>query len=61
MYELRAVRIERAKVEPLQQCELLQEHRPLAPWTAFQHGVVVIVVRQRLFDRRRPGGEIIRA
>ena len=42
--ELGAERIHRADIEAAQQRELLQEHRPLAPRSAFQHGVAVIVV-----------------
>ena len=57
--ELGAKRIHRANIEPAQQGKLLQEHRTLAPRTAFQHGVAVVVVRDRIFDGRRPASEVV--
>ena len=44
----------RADVEALQQRELLQEHGSLAPGAAFQHGVAVVVVGDRVLDGRLP-------
>src|SRR4051794_863591 len=60
MHKVRTERVHRADVESAKQCELLQEDRALTPWPAFQNGMAVIVIRGRVFDSRRPAGEIVR-
>ena len=59
VHEFGAIRIHRADIEPVQQGELLQEHRSLTPRAALQNGVPVILVRDRVFHRRRPASKIV--
>src|ERR1700751_1180448 len=58
MNEIGSGRIEAVEFESLQQCELLQRDRPLAPRAGLAHGVAVVVVGQRRFDMRRPARHV---
>src|SRR4029079_19611800 len=59
MDEIGADRIETVEVEALQQGELLQENRALAPRAAFDDGVAAVVIGQRRLDRRVPAGYVV--
>src|ERR1044071_4453982 len=54
MDEIGADRVEAVEIEALQQGELLQENRALAPRAAFDDGVTAVVIGQRGLDRRLP-------
>ena len=47
------------EVEPLQQRQLLQEHRALAPRPALGDGVAAVVVGERRLDRRLPARHVV--
>ena len=59
VHEVRAERVHRREIEVLEQRELLEEDRALAPGPAFEHRVAVIVERDRVFDARLPAGEVV--
>ena len=52
--EIRPKRVEIAEIEPLQQRQLLQQNRSLAPRTTLCHCVAVIVEGNRRFNRGLP-------
>ncbi len=60
MDEIRSDRVETVEIEALQQGQLLQQHRALAPRAALQDCIAAVIVRQRRFDRRLPARHIIR-
>src|SRR5580704_1500315 len=60
MDKLVAERVHCRDVKASQQCELLQEYRPLTPRTTLQDGMAVVIVADRILDRRRPSSKIIR-
>ena len=59
MDKIGAERVEIAETEPLQQCQLLQQNRPLAPRPAFRHGIAVILEGERRLDRRLPARQVV--
>ena len=59
MDEIRAGWVERVEVETLQQRQLLQQHRTLAPRAALDDRVAVIIVGQRRLDRRLPARHVV--
>ena len=59
MDEVGAGGIETVEVEALEQRELLQHHRALAPRPGLAHRVAAVVVGQRRFDARRPARHVV--
>src|SRR5262249_27498685 len=59
MDKIRSERIEIVEIEPLQQRQLLQEYRALAPWPALGQGVPMIIKGERCLDRRLPARKIV--
>ena len=53
--------IEPVELEALQQRELLQHHRALAPDAGLADGVAAVVVGQRRFDGRLPARHVVGA
>ena len=59
MDELRPDRVEIVEIEALQQRELLQQDRPLAPRAALDDRIAAIVVGQRRLDRGLPARHVV--
>src|ERR1700733_11169206 len=59
MDEVRARRVHFLQIEAFEQRELLQHHRPLAPWSGLAHGVTVVVIGERRFDAWRPARHVL--
>ncbi len=59
MDEIRAERVEAVEIEALQQRQLLQQHRPLAPRTGLGQCVAAVVEGQRRFDGRLPARQVV--
>ncbi len=59
MDEIRARGIEPIEIKTLEQRQLLQHHRPLAPGAGLAHGIAAIIVGERRFDARRPPRHVV--
>ena len=59
MDKIRPERVEAVEIETLQQRQLLQQHRPLAPRAALGDRVAAIVEGDRRLDRRLPARHVV--
>src|SRR5207248_5127115 len=57
--KIRAGRVEIVEIETLQERELLQQHRALAPWPALDNCIAAVIVGQRRLDRRLPARHVV--
>src|SRR5262249_6562674 len=57
--EFRTRDIEPVELKSLEQCELLQHHGPLRPWSRFADRVAAILIRQRQLDGGLPVRHIL--
>src|SRR5215470_2473786 len=52
--EFRASNIESVELKSFEQCELLQHHGSLCPWSGFAYRVAAILICERRLDRGLP-------